>query len=105
MDLHTGRIYGAEALVRWNHPQFGLLAPADFLDMLLESPAYEATGEWLIRLAFRQAAQWQATGSMPFKVAVNLSRATIQSCDLTALVSEGAEASGLCASVLDIEVT
>ncbi|MGA7781170.1 MAG: EAL domain-containing protein [Paraburkholderia sp.] len=105
LDLHTGRVYGAEALLRWNHPQLGLLAPADFLDVLLESPAYEATGEWLIRLAFRQAAQWQATNRMPFKVAVNLSATTIQNCDLAALVSEAAEASGVCASVLDIEVT
>jgi diguanylate cyclase (GGDEF)-like protein len=105
LDLHTGRIYGAEALLRWNHPQLGLLTPADFLDVLLESPAYEATGEWLIRSAFRQAAQWQATGCMPFKVAVNLSATTIQNCDLAALVSAGALASGVCASVLDIEVT
>lgn len=105
LDLHTGRIYGAEALLRWNHPQLGLLTPADFLDVLLESSAYEATGEWLIRLAFRQAAQWQSTDRTPFKVAVNLSATTIQNCDLAALVSEAAEASGMCASVLDIEVT
>ncbi|MFL9913714.1 putative bifunctional diguanylate cyclase/phosphodiesterase [Paraburkholderia sp. RL17-337-BIB-A] len=105
LDLGTGRIYGAEALLRWNHPQLGLLMPAHFLDVLLESPAYEATGEWLIRLAFRQAAQWQATDHMPFKIAVNLSATTIENCDLVALVSEAAEASGVCASVLDIEVT
>ncbi|MFM0223152.1 sensor domain-containing protein [Paraburkholderia dipogonis] len=105
LDLETGRIYGAEALLRWNHPQLGLLMPGHFLDVLLESPAYEATGEWLIRLAFRQAAQWQATDRTPFKIAVNLSATTIQNCDLAALVSEAAEASGVCASVLDIEVT
>ncbi|REG51453.1 diguanylate cyclase (GGDEF)-like protein [Paraburkholderia sp. BL6669N2] len=105
LDLHTGRIYGAEALLRWNHPQLGLLAPGDFLDVLLESPAYEATGEWLIRLALRQAAQWQATDHRPFKVAVNLSATTIQNCDLAALVSHAAEAAGVGASVLEIEVT
>lgn len=105
LDLHAGHVYGAEALLRWNHPQLGLLTPADFLDVLLESPAYEATGDWLIRLAFRQAAKWQATNRMPFKVAVNLSATTIQNCDLVALVSEAAEAAGVCASALDIEVT
>lgn len=105
LDLHTGRVYGAEALLRWNHPQLGLLTPADFLDVLLESPAYEARGDWLIRLAFRQAAKWQAANRMPFKVAVNLSATTIQNCDLAALVSEAAEAAGVCASALDIEVT
>jgi diguanylate cyclase (GGDEF)-like protein len=105
LDLGTGRIYGAEALLRWNHPKLGLLMPGDFLDVLLESPAYEATGEWLIRRAFRQAAQWQAPDHMPLKIAVNLSATTIQNCDLAALVSEAAEASGVSASVLDIEVT
>jgi diguanylate cyclase (GGDEF)-like protein len=105
LDLHTGRVYGAEALLRWNHPQLGLLTPADFLDVLLESPVYEATGDWLIRLAFLQAAKWQAANRMPFKVAVNLSATTIQSGDLAALVSEAAEAAGVCASALDIEVT
>jgi EAL domain-containing protein (putative c-di-GMP-specific phosphodiesterase class I) len=48
---------------------------------------------------------WQATDGTPFKVAVNLSATTIQKCDLAALVSEAAEASGVCVSVLDIEVT
>ncbi|KGG90719.1 diguanylate cyclase [Comamonas thiooxydans] len=105
LDLHTGRVYGAEALLRWNHPQLGVLTPADFLDVLLESPAYEATGDWLIRLAFRQAAKWQAANRMPFKVAVNLSAMTIQNCDLATLVSEAADAAGVCASALDIEVT
>ncbi len=105
LDLHTGRAYGAEALLRWNHPQLGVLTPADFLDVLLESPADEATGDWLIRLALRQAAKWQAANRMPFKVAVNLSATTIQNCDLAALVSEAADAAGVCASALDIEVT
>jgi diguanylate cyclase (GGDEF)-like protein len=105
LDLHTGRVYGAEALLRWNHPQLGLLTPADFLDVLLESPAYEATGDWLIRLAYRQAAKWQAANRVPFKVAVNLSATTIQNCDLAALVSEAAKAAGVCTSALDIEVT
>jgi diguanylate cyclase len=105
LDLMTDRIYGAEALLRWNHPQLGLLAPGDFLDVLLESPAYEATGEWLIHRAIRQAAQWQASGRTRFKVAVNLSAAMIQNANLAALVREAAEAAGVCPSVLDIEVT
>jgi EAL domain-containing protein (putative c-di-GMP-specific phosphodiesterase class I) len=73
--------------------------------VLLDSPAYEATGDWLIRHAFCQAAKWQAANRMPFKVAVNLSATTIQNFDLAGLVSEAAEAAGVCASALDIEVT
>ncbi|WP_324148960.1 EAL domain-containing protein [Paraburkholderia sp.] len=105
LNLHTGCIYGAEALLRWNHPQLGLLAPGAFLDVLLESPACEATAEWLIHLALRQAAKWQITDQKRFKVAVNLSAAMVQKADLAALVSKAAEAAGVCASVLDIEVT
>nr|WP_284506764.1 GGDEF and EAL domain-containing protein [Caballeronia sp. GAFFF1] len=105
LDLATGCMVGAEALLRWNHPELGLLTPADFLDVLLGSRAHEATGEWLLYLALRQAAQWQASDRMPFKVAVNLSAATIQDSDLAALVSKAAEAAGVCASALDIEVT
>ncbi|MBC8642865.1 EAL domain-containing protein [Caballeronia sp. EK] len=105
LNLATGCIDGAEALLRWNHPQLGMLAPGDFLEVLLESPAYEATGEWLIHLALRQAAQWQRSGRTRFKVAVNLSAAMIQNSDLAALVSKAAETAGVCASVLDIEVT
>jgi diguanylate cyclase len=105
LNLDTGCIYGAEALLRWNHPQLGLLAPAAFLDVLLDSPAYEATAEWLIQHALRQAAEWQVADRMRFKVAVNLSAEMIQSSDLAALVSKATEAAGVCASVLDIEVT
>lgn len=103
--LHTGLVYGVEALLRWNHPQLGLLTPADFLDVPLVSLTYEATSDWLIRLAFRQAAKWQAAGREPFKIAVNLSATTIQNSDLAALVSTAADAAGICPSVLDIEVT
>ncbi|KXV03158.1 hypothetical protein CR51_18310 [Caballeronia megalochromosomata] len=105
LNLDTGCIYGAEALLRWNHPQLGLLAPAAFLDVLLDSPAYEATAEWLIQHALRQAAEWQVTDRMRFKVAVNITAAMIQNADLAALLSKAAEAAGVCASVLDIEVT
>ena len=89
-------------MLRWNHPQLGVLTSADFLNVLLESTADEATGDWLIRLAPRQAAKWQAANRKRFKVLGNLSATTIQNCDLAALVSEAA---GVCASALDIEVT
>jgi len=105
LNLVTGSMYGAEALVRWNHPELGLLAPGDFLDVLLESSAYEATGKWLIHLALREAAQWQVADRMPYRVAVNLSATMAQDCDLAALVQEAAGAAGVSASVLDIEVT
>ncbi|SAK74257.1 response regulator receiver modulated diguanylate cyclase/phosphodiesterase [Caballeronia temeraria] len=105
LNLVTGYFCGAEALVRWNHPELGLLAPPDFLDVLLASPVHEATGEWLIHRALRQAAQWQAAYRMRFKVAVNLSAEIIQDCNLAPMVEKAAEAAGVCPSALDIEVT
>jgi diguanylate cyclase len=105
LNLVTGCFCGAEALVRWNHPELGLLAPPDFLDVLLASPVHEATGEWLIHRALRQAAQWQAAYRMRFKVAVNLSAEIIQDCNLAPMVEKAAEAAGVSPSALDIEVT
>jgi len=107
-----GYVYKLLALRRWS--SLGLLERMQWqLKRMIGTwrDSWEAAGhtfyagEWLIRGAFRQAAHWQATGRMPFKVAVSLSPTTIQNCDLAALVSEGAEASGVCPSVLDIEVT
>lgn len=105
LNLVTGCLYGVEALLRWKHPELGLLAPAEFLDVLLGPPAHEATGEWLIHRALRQAAQWQVADRLRFKVAVNLSAEIIQDANLAALVSKAAEAAGVCPSALDIEVT
>jgi EAL domain-containing protein (putative c-di-GMP-specific phosphodiesterase class I) len=72
-SLRTGRVVGAEALVRWRHPNRGLVGPADFIDLAEDTGLIEPIGQWVIEQACRQAAAWNGDGGRPFFVGVNLS--------------------------------
>lgn len=74
IDVNTGRLIGLEALLRWQHPRFGLLPPARFLGILESSGLIHSTGEWIIATACRQLAGWQRNFELPdLAMAVNLS--------------------------------
>ncbi|WP_457598168.1 EAL domain-containing protein [Hydrogenimonas sp.] len=74
VDLQTMRIVGTEALIRWNHPTRGLVAPAEFIPTLEESYLIEKVGRWVIEEACRQIRKWQANGiRIPIAVAINIS--------------------------------
>jgi diguanylate cyclase (GGDEF)-like protein len=75
IDLTTGRLIGLEALLRWQHPRFGLLAPARFLPILESSGLIHSAGEWVIATACRQLAVWQRRFELPdLSIAINLSQ-------------------------------
>ncbi len=74
IDVNNGRLIGLEALLRWQHPRFGLLSPARFLGILESSGLIHSAGEWIIETAFRQLAAWQHQFELPdLSVAINLS--------------------------------
>jgi EAL domain-containing protein (putative c-di-GMP-specific phosphodiesterase class I) len=74
IDLTSGRLIGLEALLRWQHPRFGLLAPARFLPILESSGLIHSAGEWVIGTACRQLAGWQRQFEMPdLSIVINLS--------------------------------
>ena len=73
VDIASGRIVGAEALVRWQHPERGMIPPGDFVPVAEESGLIVQVSAWVIEAAVRQARAWQDAGLAPIKVAVNLS--------------------------------
>ncbi len=105
VGLPDGRIAGAEALLRWQHPERGLLYPAAFLPTLEADPLAQAVGDWTIREACRQAARWRDAGLPPIRMGVNLFAAQLRSGRLTDTVMEALTASGLPAEALELEIT
>src|SRR4029077_17999761 len=85
-DLGSGRITGVEALVRWRHPQRGLVPPDEFIPLAEQSGQVRALSRWVLNNALRQARQW-ANAGRPLAVAVNLSMRDLHDPDLPELVA------------------
>jgi diguanylate cyclase (GGDEF)-like protein/PAS domain S-box-containing protein len=105
VELATGRVVGAEALLRWNHPEMGVVPPARFIAVAEATGLIVAIGEWVLREACRQAAAWCAAGCDGVVVAVNLSAVQFKRGDLRRSVLAALEASGLDPRNLELELT
>ena len=103
--LSDGGLTGAEALIRWQHPQLGLLAPAAFLAVLDEGPDAARVGDWVLRTACAQARAWRDGGLPSFRMGVNLCAAQFRRGDLAERVGSALEETGLPASALELEIT
>jgi len=103
--LADGRPAAAEALLRWHHPELGLLMPDLFLPMLEESSMAEEIGAWTIREACRQAARWNADGGAGLRIGVNVTAAQFKSGRLVPVVEAALRATGLAPGRLCIEIT
>lgn len=105
IDLETMAITGAEALIRWNHPVFGLVAPFRFIPIAEDSGLIVPIGDWVIEEACRQAAEWRRAGLPPLTVAVNLSAVQFRRGHLEKVVRQALSASGLPPENLELELT
>jgi diguanylate cyclase (GGDEF)-like protein/PAS domain S-box-containing protein len=107
VSLHDGRVVGFEALIRWNHPERGLLLPEDFVWLAEESGDIISIGAWMLRTACAQAAAWRdAPGGLPpLTMSVNLSARQLVEGDLVGKVTEALESAGLDPSLLVLELT
>jgi len=105
VDLGTGRIVGAEALLRWQRPGHGLVPPGNFIPLLEATGLIVPVGEWVMAEACACAKRWQEQGLAPFRIAVNLSAHQFQNSDVGALVSRSLAGSGLEPHWLELEVT
>jgi diguanylate cyclase (GGDEF)-like protein/PAS domain S-box-containing protein len=104
-NLVSGRIVGAEALVRWQHPSLGRLMPGEFIGLAEESGLIVPLGRWVMKEACRQNREWQNAGLMPITVGVNVSARQFSDVGLVSDVRAALEESGLPASYLELELT
>jgi predicted signal transduction protein with EAL and GGDEF domain len=105
VDVVSGRIVGAEALIRWQDPERGLLPPAEFIPLVEDAGLVIPVGDWAIQTVCRQIAAWIDAGLDPVPVAVNLAATHLRERGLPARVAQTLAAHGVPASCLEIEVT
>lgn len=105
VDLLNGRIIGSEALVRWHHPQRGMVSPADFIPLAEETGLIVPLGAWVMKEACQQARAWQEMGLPALGVAVNLSARQFRRGDLPQVVKEILQETGLEPCLLELELT
>ncbi len=105
IDLHSGQVTGMEALVRWQHPTFGLVSPVKFIPIAEANGLILPIGEWVLRTACAQNRAWQLAGFTPIRISVNLSARQFEQANLVEVVSQILEETGLQASYLELEVT
>ncbi|MEO8170334.1 MAG: EAL domain-containing protein [Oxalobacteraceae bacterium] len=104
INLENGRIVGAEALVRWQHPEMGLIFPSEFVPIAEESRLVVRLGEWVLEAACQQAAQWHQAGLTVMRVAINLSAAEF-TMSLPGRVQAALNRHGISAAWLELEIT
>jgi EAL domain-containing protein (putative c-di-GMP-specific phosphodiesterase class I) len=105
VSLEDGRTAAAEALIRWHHPELGLLLPDVFLPILDEASMSEAVCVWVIGEACRQAARWNGAGKAPLRIGVNVTAAQVRSGRLAQTVERALRDTGVPAGLLCIEIT
>jgi EAL domain-containing protein (putative c-di-GMP-specific phosphodiesterase class I) len=105
IDLETGTIAGAEALLRWIRPEFGLTSPSVFIDIAEETGLINEIGAWVLKKACTQAAAWQSLGHGPMRISVNLSPVQFLRQDIVQLVEDTLRVTGLNPGSLELELT
>jgi len=105
ISIHDGRIIGAEALLRWQHPELGSISPAEFIPVAEDSRLILPIGEWVLRTAISQLKQWLDKGHPPMVMAVNLSAVQFRHASLPDLVSSILQEAGVPAEYLELELT
>jgi diguanylate cyclase (GGDEF)-like protein/PAS domain S-box-containing protein len=105
VSLSEGHVIGAEALLRWEHPELGTILPAEFIPIAEDSGQILSIGEWVLRQAARQSKRWIDGGLAPMTIAVNLSAAQFRHPGLTELVMQILDEENLSPPCLEFELT
>lgn len=104
VNMQTGRITGVEALVRWQHPQYGIVPPDQFILPAEQTGLIKPLTRWVLKEALRQSRDWNQKG-LPFNIAVNLSARNLHDSQLPDRIAELLEVNGVAPSFLELEVT
>lgn len=105
VDAAEGRIIGVEALLRWNHPEMGLVSPDRFISLAEETGDIIPIGEWVLQTACRQSRKWQDKGLPPVRMSVNLSGRQFNQKGLDEMIAATLMESGLSPQCLELEIT
>jgi diguanylate cyclase (GGDEF)-like protein/PAS domain S-box-containing protein len=105
VDVSSDRLLGAEVLLRWQHPEWGLVSPGEFIPIAENSGQIIAIGEWVLRQAVQQAQSWRRQGLPELKIAVNLSAVQFRQPELAPWVADLLASTGLPAHCLELELT
>jgi diguanylate cyclase (GGDEF)-like protein len=105
LDLSNNEINSVEALIRWQHPRRGLLAPGEFIPLAEESGRINEIGRWVVRAACRQLAQWKGTTYRNLRIAINLSGLELDDEDLVDHIQDALRTEQVLASSLEVELT
>ncbi|ADL55159.1 diguanylate cyclase/phosphodiesterase with PAS/PAC and GAF sensor(s) [Gallionella capsiferriformans ES-2] len=105
ISMQDGKIVGAEALLRWYHPELGSISPAEFIPVAEESGLILSIGEWVLRTAVQQVKRWQDAGHPPVTVAINLSAVQFRQARLSELVMQILHEANLAPHWIELELT
>jgi len=105
LDLRTGKTIGAEALIRWRHPDLGFIPPMEFIPIAEETGLIHPIGEWVLQTACKQKKIWDEQGFNSFRVSVNLSARQFHYANLVDMVGDTIRKSGIDPKCLDLELT
>jgi diguanylate cyclase (GGDEF)-like protein len=105
IDLRTGAIFGVEALIRWAHPDLGMITPFEFIPVAEETGLIVPIGRWVLRTACLQLKQWDDEGRQPLRMSVNLSARQLTEDGFVAMVLDTVESTGIDARMLELELT
>jgi diguanylate cyclase (GGDEF)-like protein len=105
VDIHNGNIVGVEALLRWNHPDYGEISPQHFIPLAEETGLIEPIGAWVLQTACAQAQAWHHKGCADLRIAVNLSARQFERQYLVKAIDQALAHSGLAPEFLELEIT
>ncbi|BAU65828.1 hypothetical protein STA3757_32200 [Stanieria sp. NIES-3757] len=104
INVNNGNIQGVEALLRWQHPELGLVSPASFIKIAEQTGLILPIGEWVLRTACTQNKTWQSLGIPPLRVSVNLSTLQFQQPNLPGMIAQILHETGLEPNLLELEI-